>query len=89
VKLHRLRTAEVDAAAMRIAVEPAFDEYVGSGEEPTSLEKAYTVFRDTNAGRALAARVPLWREVERRFKSLRPFDEIVAKLATLDSQEPK
>jgi hypothetical protein len=41
-----------------------------------------------DAGRALAARVPLWRELERRFKSLRPFDEVVAKLAALDKETP-
>jgi chromosome segregation ATPase len=47
---------EASAAAMREAVEPAFEEYIGHGDEPSSLVHAFEVFRDTDAGRALLER---------------------------------
>jgi chromosome segregation ATPase len=64
---------QAEAAAMREEVEPAFDEYIGRGEEPVSLEKAFAVFRDVNAGRALAARVPLLETVAKTARAFRQY----------------
>jgi hypothetical protein len=55
VVVEKLERAQADAAAMREAVGPAFDQYLGQGEEPTALEAAFPVFRDNQAGRALLA----------------------------------
>jgi hypothetical protein len=68
--LAREQAAQAEAAAMRLAVEPAFEEYVCRGEEPESLDEAHRVFMNADAGRALAARVPLL-EQKARFNDIR------------------
>jgi hypothetical protein len=87
--------AQAEAAAMRSAIIGVIEyqgidhDDDGCPEDDTcrceNIARVNAALKGT-AGRALAARVPLWREVERRFKSLRPFDEIVAKLAALDNK---
>jgi hypothetical protein len=85
-----LDAAQVDAAAMREVLGwmqgevGLFIKHIGYAE---AIEKAL----DGTAGRAIAHRLPLWRELQRaiRERDWRAMDDMLAKLAALDAKEPK
>lgn len=93
--LERLQKAESEAAAMREALEGVLDFLVtpcAGGDDAILLDRRVTESRkalDGNAGRALAARVTLWRELEsimRTDGNIGLIDKVIAKLVALDEK---